>query len=218
MPKRFERKDYGSWDVWSNQSKYSLEELFRRRQQLAKAANRRILRLERVRSDISGRRFIDQPQFDNLVIHLELQNRKRFSEVKRPKGMSVRHLYNEISVMEKFLSMKSSTVGGSRSIEDERVDRFVQKGVPEEIARSYEFYQFLTSSTYDALTYSALDSEDIVEMFERGSDEGLNIEQIVEEFEAQLKDQKSGYLGMIERLERRGEMERKSVQERNRKR
>lgn len=218
MANTFKRKDYGSWNVWSNRSKYSLDELFARRQQLAKVANRRLLRLERTVSDISGKAFIDQPQFDRISVHLMLQNRRRFSEVKRPQGMSVRHLYNEITIMEKFLAMKTSTVGGNREIEESRVSLFVSKGVPEDIARSYEFYQFLSSSTFDQLTYSALASEDIVEMVDKGADEGLNLDQIIEEFNEQLKDQKSGYLGMIERLERRGAMERKTAREINRKR
>ena len=55
-------------------------------------------------------------------------------------------------------------------------------------------------------------------MVDKGADEGLNLDQIIEEFNEQLKDQKSGYLGMIERLERRGAMERKTAREINRKR
>lgn len=201
MANRFVRSDYGKWDVWYR-PKWTLEELQERRAALAKAANSRLRRLESANT-LTGNKISEMPWFDVVYDNLEVQGRKRFAEQKKVSGMSLTRLKNEITLLQDFLSMKSSTVGGYRRIEEERVEEFIKKGVPEELASSPDFYHFLVSETYENVVESSLSSEDIVDFIHRGVDMGLNFKQIVEAFEEHEKDKGAGWKEMNERLKTR---------------
>lgn len=199
--KSFQRKDYGSWDVYKNS--YSRRELLTRRRQLAKVANSRILGLERSRSEITGERFIDMPQFDVVMQYLENMGKRRFSEaMSGGREMSEIQLKNEIVILEGFLSSKLSTVGAYRRFENKRVETFLEKGIPEDIAMNPEFYRFLSGESFSYLVENALSSEDIIDLIESGSDEGLSLDEIIRAFRQHEGHIASGFRGMEERLKK----------------
>lgn len=211
----FKRKEYGTWNVWK--TAYSRKELLERRATLAKAVNSRLRRLEGQKS-ISGRNVLDYKQFDTIMEALDFKGRRRFSEAVNQPSLSLYALKNEIVLFESFLEMKSSTIGGLRRLEDKRVNSFIEKGVPESIASDPEFYRFLDSETFDDLANTDYTSEDIIDIFESASDNNLTLEQIIEEFEAfrsSKKERRSGWKAMLERVKKRGSMEKKTAKDRN---
>lgn len=182
-------KDYGKWDVY--RQSYSRKELESRRQQLAKVANSRIRRLEKNTSEITGKKMFDAPWYNNVKSYMDTQGKQRFSEGKLSGKMSDNALRREIVVLENFLSTKSSTVSGNREIEQERVNKFVSKGVPQEIASSQEFYDFLSSSTYEQIVLESVSSEDVIDIFSRASDK-FSVDEIVNKFNEHLNNTEAG--------------------------
>lgn len=190
----FQAKDYGKWDVWHKA--YSTRELLERRAKLAKVANARLLRLERSKSHISGRSLIEGVQFDYILEHLDARGRKRFSEAKGRGKWDDYALKSEITLLENFLAMQSSTVQGIRKVEQARVNKLVERGVPEQLATNPDFYRFLNSATYEWLERTTLTSEDIVDEFAAAYAEGASIEDIVAAFEEFSKNTKKGRKGL----------------------
>lgn len=197
---RFERRDYGKWDVY--RKSYAQSELLARRAQLAKVANSRIRALERAKSYITGKRLIDSPWYDVTLDYLEGQNKKRFSESPNFKGRDYQ-LKREITVLEEFLAMRSSTVGGYRQVEDKRIQSFVAKGIPAEIASSTQWFDFLNSETFSLLEESIATSEDIIDAVERFSDRGLSLEEMIEEFNRVNSTPRSTYEDLVDNLNAR---------------
>lgn len=187
------RKDYGKAEVF--QRAYSRPELLQRRKNLAKVANSRIRRLENAKSEITGESMINAPWFNNTLSYLDDAGKTRFSEsmeTKEMKEWSDFKLKREIVVLEEFLSMESTTVSGYREIEEKRVNTFIDKGIPEDIARSSEFYDFLNSETFSTIVEESARSEDIIDIFDRASDRGLSIEQIISRFDEHTKNNVGG--------------------------
>lgn len=195
----FERKDYGKWNVWRNS--YGRNELMQRRARLAKVANSRLLNLERSKSYITDSILIEASQFDTTLEYLESRGLRRFSESKTKK-MGEYELRHEITLLENFLDMKTSTVTGYRDVERKRVNKFISKGVPESIARSKEFYDFLNSETFETLTYGAIDSNDIVDDIGKyASPDGSNLQRILDAFEEHKSHQEEGHKALLARLD-----------------
>lgn len=178
----FTRKDYGKWDVFKKA--YSESELKERRAKLAKVANSRLLRLERSRSYISNKHISDAYNFDIIYQYLENTNRRRFSESKNYNPGGLYGLKREIVALESFLQSNLSTVGGYRAMEEKRVQKFIGKGVPEDVARDYRFYDFLSSETANFLDEHSVSSEKMVELInEAMGNTKPTLEQILEKFE-----------------------------------
>lgn len=188
--KTFQRKDYGTWDVWHKS--YTEGELRTRRAQLAKVVNSRLLSLRRAKSGITGGRFIDAPQFDTILTALELSGKKTFQESKSAPGLSEHQIRTQISMFESFLDMKSSTVGGYRDIERKRVNKFISSGVPVEIAKSKDFFDFLNSEIFNDLERNYATSKKILEMIDSYYEKGMSMQDIMEGFESFLQTKKKG--------------------------
>lgn len=186
----FKRKDYGTWDVWHKS--YTESELRARRAQLAKVVNARLLSLRRSKSSITGGRFIDAPQFDVILTALELSGKKTFQESKRAPGLSEHQIRTQISMFESFLEMKSSTVGGYREIERRRIHSFISKGIPEDVAKSKEFYDFLNSETFNDLERNYATSKKVIEMIDEYYDKGVSLQGILDGFNEFLKTKQKG--------------------------
>ena len=194
-------KDYGKAEVF--QRAYSRPELLERRKQLAKVANSRIRRLERTKSDITGSRMIDAPWFNITLSYLDSMGKTRFSESMQTREMrewSEFKIKREIVVLEEFLSMDSTTVSGYREIEERRVNNFIDKGVPEDIARSAEFFDFLNSETFRTIAEESVASEDIIDILDRASDRGMTLEQIIAQFEKHSRNTESGAKALYQRF------------------
>lgn len=177
----FKRKYYGSWDVF--RKSYTRAELETRRAQLAKVANSRIRSLERAKSSMTSQAFYTATHFDTVREYLQQNTTggRRFSESRNFKKTDFM-LKQEIYLLEEFLKMQTSTVGGSRRREYKIKENFESKGVPESVTSNPEFWRFLNSETFRNLSSETLDSEDIIDIIERVSGDGMSVEEIVETF------------------------------------
>lgn len=200
MAKRMvgEIKNYGKAEVF--QRAYSRPELLQRRRQLAKAANSRILRLERAKSEVTGESLYNTPWFSIVQSYLDMKGKRRFSESAKMTDYTDFQLKREIVVLEDFLAMKSSTVKGSREIENKRIQSFVEKGIPEEIAVSPEFFDFLNSETFRAISEESIASEDIIDIIERASDDAMTLDQIITAFEEHIQNNQGGAKALYQRF------------------
>lgn len=152
------------------------EDLQKLRRTLAKRANQRLVRLERASSRITGEGYATYGAAQNAYDYLEKRDRRRFAESENVK-MNKNAIRREISVLQSFLSAKSSTVLGQREIEQKRVhafesgewgEKWKRQGIRQEgikFAGNKEFYDFLNSSTFKELVISGFTSEQIVEMY-----------------------------------------------------
>lgn len=193
-----EVKNYGKAEVF--QRSYTRSELLSRRKQLAKAANSRILRLSRATSEISGATLYDAPWFNTVKSYLDMKGRHRFSESPNMTGYTEFQLKREIVVLEDFLAMKSSTVKGYRDVEEKRTLKLTEKGLPEEIARSPEFYDFLNSETFRSIVEESVTSEDVIDILDRASDNMLSLDDIIAKFKEHLKDTSGGAKVLYQRF------------------
>jgi hypothetical protein len=156
---------YTNFNPW--RGSYSIQELQRVRRAAAKAANQRMVRLERGESAISGEKL---DQFGAIVQtreYLSNQGRNRFSETQIQKGWTVNDYKREIAELQSFLNSKSSTVRGQHQIEAARIKTFKAKGI--DIASNKEFYDFLNSDVYLKLLKAA-DSGVVQEVYQRARD------------------------------------------------
>ena len=159
--KRVKKPEYRTLDVYVGS--YTVEELQEIRRALAKQANQRILRLERAKSKITGEEFNTFGAVTDVYDYLINKGRRRFSESKR----GVKHrdeLRREITILQSFISRKSSTVKGMRDIENKRIQTFKNKGI--KFSSTKEFYDFLNSQTFMNLVSSGFTSEQIVEAYD----------------------------------------------------
>lgn len=199
----------------SNSDKMDLNSV---RRQLAKAANQRMVRLEKATSDISGNNYAFGA-YDIAQEFLSESGRHRFSE-----GLQLdRDMYDiirEITVLQNFLNSKSSRVGGQRAIEKQRVETFVKAGISSKTAKSKEFYDFLNSETFERLagkvktkdatgkvkrTGGVVNSEDLIEKYNKAADEGMKAEDIKAAFEEwQQTASKTGLKGLNKLLKIEG--------------
>lgn len=135
-------------------------DVYKVRKQLAKVANQRMLRLERTQSKVTGESYT----FGAYTIAQDFlieQDRHRFSE-SIAKDRSLNAVLKEISVLQKFLTSASSSVGGMHKIEKARIETFESKGI--KFASTKEFYDFLNSASFEYLATHGYDSEQIIEV------------------------------------------------------
>lgn len=151
-----------------------IENLDSMRRSLAKQANNRMRALEKAGLDFYA--------YDIAADYLRLQGKKkdhpRFSEQLNPKGVDLRR---EITVLQGFLSMPTSTVAGMKKVEAKRVQTFGDwkpkaqknnkryKGIDLSAqAQTKVFYKFLNSEAFKNLRkfYS---SEQIFRAYKEGN-------------------------------------------------
>lgn len=146
------------------------------RRKLAKRANQRLVRLERATSRITGESYNEIGAAPLAYDYLSRQDRRRFSERLDP-GQSYESLKREVTVLQGFLTSKSSTVSGIRSIEESRIRTFEsgkwgsydvtgkkRRGL--KFSSTKEFYEFLQSGTFRELLQSGFSSEQIIESYD----------------------------------------------------
>lgn len=105
-------------------------------------------------------------------------------------------------MLEKFLATQTSTVGGARRVESSRMQALIEKGISTETASNPEFYKFLNSSTFNELTYEYLDSEDVLDIYSRASDNGLSAKEIDRMFEDHMKKKRPSRQDIYKELDR----------------
>ena len=166
------------------QGGYTLEELDRMRRKLAKRANARLLSLER-----AGR---DYWAYDIAQQYLNARNRRRFSE-RAFKG-SVRNAVRELEEIISFLNSASSTITGSKAIEDKIKSSFARKGVNVSELGSRDFFDFLDWYNSDKRGRSKIQSAIAIDFYNKAIQQGKSredVETAIEQFKqgrASLRD------------------------------
>lgn len=163
---------------------YTLEELDRMRRKLAKRANARLLALER-----AGR---DYWAYDIAQQYLNDRNRRRFSE-RSFKG-SERNAVRELEEIISFLNSASSTITGSKAIEDKIKSSFTRKGVNVSELGSRDFFDFLDWYNSDKRGRSKIQSAIAIDFYNKAIQQGKTKEDVqtaIEQFKqgrASLRD------------------------------
>lgn len=162
-------------DVYGNQ--YSTAQLQEIRRKLAKRANYSLRDLARNSSPITGEVYNSYGAAVDALDYLKARNRRYFSEsLTLTENRTV--LKAEIQRLQYFLTRPSHTVKGQREIEQKRIATFEKKGI--HFASSKEFYQFLSSETFQSLRKLQYSSEQLIEDYERAREQGTTNDQVME--------------------------------------
>lgn len=178
--------EYRTLDVYRKSA--TVEELQTMRRALAKQANQRIVRLERAESAISGEKYNTFGAVIDAYEYLNYSGRRRFSEVKGYLK-DQNQLRREITVLQGFLSRKTSTVKGIRDIERKREKAFKEKGL--KFANTKEFYDFINSQTFKDLVSTGFTSEQIVDAYDLSRRRKKDTE-VIKDIEKALTDFRTG--------------------------
>lgn len=158
----------------------TIEELQRIHRQLAKVMNQRMVRLEQAKSPVTGESYTFGA-YEKMKDYLDAQGRNRFSELKDP-HMSAAQLKKEIRVLQGFEESPSSRVAGMKAIEKKRLSTFKDKGLDPSTVSNKDFYDFLNGQTFERLS-RIIDSDRIVEEYNRVSKDGAKLDDIVKALE-----------------------------------
>lgn len=191
--------DFAEIDIYK--FKGSRQELEIIRRTLAKRSNQRLVRLENATSKITGEKYSEYGASELAYAFIEEKYGTPFDKGDKPRRFNEKlsttgdkwDIKREITAMQNFLSSKSSTVAGQRSIEKKREKTFAEgkygkSGKPHSGVHSNKsFYNFLNSSTYDRLKKAGFDSERIVDFYGRYQDK-MSHEEIMRVFDKALSD------------------------------
>lgn len=188
MPKKLLYEQHSKVDIY--RKSISTKELMEMRRSLAKRANQRLVRLERSSSIVSGKSYIDIGVGQIVKQDLASKGRTRWSETlsgtgRGERALNRRQLQREIIELQSFLEAKTSTVAGAKDVEGRRLQSFEEKGLGT-VAREESFYKFLNSENYKQLVKS-LDSDQIVDFYNKQYKEGIPAEEIEKQFDDYLE-------------------------------
>ena len=174
-----------------------MDYLYKRRQQLAKKANRRLRQLEK-----AG---YDRWAYSRAMEYIEQtlgKGRKRFSE-KKKKRVDRTRAASDVRNMEAFLNSESSTIKGQEEIINRRewtlMKRYTGLDMKTEEGRS-DFYDFV-----DSLDFTSLDSvfkgmsDPIVQLYSDAYDN----EKAMKALKRSIKEFRSGKIKRFSTIEKR---------------
>lgn len=145
---------------------FDVTDLQETRLRLAKTANRRLRSLEK-----AG---LDYYAYDVATLYTQsTRGRNRFSE-SRTALTDIKSLLNEISKLNTFLNSKSSTIRGQRSIQQNKINAFKNKGYSMENPR--ELYNFFESEQFK--NAKGITSDFLVDYFLRGREKGVDEQEL----------------------------------------
>lgn len=150
----------------------TLDELNNIRLRYSKIANERLRALEK-----AGRAYW---AYDVAVSYTQRsRGRDRFSQKKAWEGTK-EGLLHEVEEIQSFLNMKTSTLRGSKAVEQRIVNTFQQShGIDiDRIGRS-DFFNFLTFLNTKSSEYNMMPSEMAIDFYTRSRDDGGKHEDIV---------------------------------------
>lgn len=189
---RMKHPEYLTTDYYHTSASHT--DLMQIRRTLAKAANQRLVRLERASSPVTGESYASYGAAQIAYNYLEARGLNRFSENKNY-ALNYNDIRYEISALQSFLTAKSSTVKGQREIERKRQKTFEsgQYGsTPHEglkHASNKDFYNFLNSDLFK--NYSKIfDSSKIIEIYDQYREDDddskvlAELESLYEKYEA----------------------------------
>lgn len=172
----------------------SVEDL---RQKLAKQGNQRLVRLER-RKASTGERLSEFPQAQYAYEQIRQirsqadkqgrQTKLRFRESRLPLGESQARM--ELYVLQQFLSDPRSKAATAARYVSKTEKAFMDRGIT--VASFKSFYNFLNSATFGELKASGLNSNDVVELYNKAHEEGNKsfrwINEAISEYLAQQEE------------------------------
>lgn len=150
----------------------TLDELNNIRLRYARIANDRLRALEK-----AGRAYW---AYDVAVSYTQQsRGRNRFTQKKTWSGTK-EGLLHEVEELQSFLNMKTSTLTGSKAVEQRIVNTFQQShGIDiDHIGRS-DFFNFLTFLNTKSREYNMIPSEMAIDFYTRSRDDGVKHEDIV---------------------------------------
>ena len=154
-------------------------ELNTQRLKLARIANRRLRELE-----AAGR---DYWAYDRATDYTQRsRGSNRYSQKKEWNG-TVEGLKQELEELISFLNSKTSTVSGSRALENQIITKHKSKGRTLTDPQSY--FNFLQSDMYKKLANKYISSEKLQDYFDRRIEDGDSQEVIVNALQEFLDDE-----------------------------
>ena len=169
----------------------SVEQL---RRKLAKQANQRLVRLER-RKASTGESLAElgiaqyaYEQIRQIRSKADVKGRGtkgRFREQSLPLGESQARM--ELYVLQSFLSEKRSKAGTAARYVSKTEKTFLERGIT--VASYKSFYNFLNSATFGDLKEQGLNSDDVVELYNKAHEEGKSFTWINNAINAYLASQ-----------------------------
>lgn len=167
-------------DNWLSVNPFTLDALTveELRRKAAKQANQRLVRLERRKAstgeslaEVSEIAQYAYQQISNIRSQSDVQGRgkkPRFREQSLPLGESQARM--ELYVLQGFLSNEKSKAGTAARYVSKTEKVFLERGIT--VASYKSFYNFLNSAAFAALKAEGLDSDDIVELFNKSHEDG----------------------------------------------
>lgn len=171
----------------------ALNNLERINRQLTKAANQALSRLEK-----AG---FNRYAYTHATSYTEtITGGKRFTTSKQYLR-DVGDLVDNIREARKFLTSKSHTVRGNKSIDNEVLDSFRQKGMNIPDSEKDAFFDFLNSDEWETLKRDFVGSEQVVEnIIEASNVEGQNLKDVFAELMRVVHDKDQTYDIALEKL------------------
>lgn len=153
-------------------------------EKLARRANARLRRLEK-----AGRAFW---AYDSATVYTQkAYGKNRFPQ--SPRNMSERAQRRNLREIQKFLGLRTSTVSGSRAVEKQIVDTFRSGKHNFQIADKRDFFNFLSSSVFKDISNRTMDSERLIEFYDRmSSEQGADLDTITDALEEWQKSASEG--------------------------
>lgn len=141
-------------------------------EKLARRANARLRHLEK-----AGRNFW---AYDSATVYTQkAYGKNRFPQ--SPRNMSESAQRRNLREIQKFLGLQTSTVTGSKKVEDKIVETFRGSSHNLQIVDRREFFNFLNSAVYKDIANRTMDSERLIEFYDRmGSEQGKSIDEIID--------------------------------------
>ena len=169
------------------QKHWTQGELIALRKDMVKTANRRLSSLEKAERDFWA--------YDYATLYTQrVYGSNRFSA---KSDVSTERVIRDLEELQKFLNSKSSTVGGSKDIDNKILRTFERKGV--KVKNPREFFNFLSSSTFKALSNRKVPSEFLIDYYSRASENGKSEEEIEEELEKYRRGEVDGFDELVEK-------------------
>lgn len=154
-------------------------ELNTERLRLARIANRRLRALE-----AAGR---DYWAYDRAVNYTQRsRGSNRYSQKKEWNG-SIEGLKQELEELISFLNSKTSTVSGSKSVENQIITKHKSKG--RVLSDPQAYFNFLQSDMYKKLANKYISSEKLQDYFDRRVEDGDTQEEIDNALQDFLNDE-----------------------------
>lgn len=153
-------------------------------EKLARRANARLRRLEK-----AGRAYW---AYDSATVYTQkAYGKNRFPQSTR--NMSERARRRNLREVQKFLGLRTSTVSGSRSVENQIVATFRSDKHKFQIDDKREFFNFLSSSIYKDIANRTVDSERLIEFYDRmSSEQGKDLDFITDALKEWQKSESEG--------------------------